>query len=304
MIATITTGKEEVEGASAKVHAFVHLPRVGEEHVAKCTQPARCRKLGNVAWQDAVNDGNADARITGAWGTSNYEIAEGTLIKVFANVKARWNGLPIQHSLWLLAGESFDLVRLHIRLTQSARCALQEVHMTGKFRVLTLAEAVRAHGVPRPNADWAAQFMALDNRNSLMTLEVLERGHRQRTPAPVATPQPEPASRRGRNRTAALVPAPASQALTAEQMNRLHRLFGHNVGQAAQVAGISVTELAQATEGLNAEQQRMLEETARTFNASLPGVAVSIEGQPLIPPAAPTPAAAGGLKRRRRLFSR
>jgi hypothetical protein len=182
MNATLTVGMENVDGALSKVHVFVVNTRRrsgedSEEHVMKARRELGVFKTGIIGQADAVRE-CVSPEINGKWTQANFSVEHGALLKIFANVKARHNAVPVAHSVYVRADDNADLIRLRIRLSGHSRCTHSHVQMLGRFVILTLEEAVRL-GAPQPNPDWARQFMRIGAPHSLFEpIEVLEGGVR------------------------------------------------------------------------------------------------------------------------------
>ena len=171
-ILDITMGSENVESASAKVHAFVSVN--GEElHISK----AQCRqigiaRLGTTNTYDAVPGMRHD--VCGSWTRANYDIPNGTLVKIFASCNKGFGDLPRLHSVVVQVHERHDLIRLEVELTGNSRCAYPTLSIRGRMRLVGLEEA-QTLGF-RCNPAFAVQFNQTEPL--IRVAEVLERGSR------------------------------------------------------------------------------------------------------------------------------
>lgn len=144
----LTTGSETIEWAMAKVAAFVH-DRGEEEFISKSD---KAKRVGPLHRSDAVPGIHPD--LSGQWWTGSYEVKEGTLIKLYAKVKAsKFGSVGNIGTMILRARKSAPLHRIRVALTGHRLTAVKELTVNGRFDVLTLDEAKKRYGFKRPEKD-------------------------------------------------------------------------------------------------------------------------------------------------------
>lgn len=144
MMLLATTGHENFQTGSAKSYLFVTPTRAtpGKEmHIGIASRAGGgIRQVGSPQSVPAAPGMRPEM---GKWTTCNYNIPEGTLLKLFASRSGGFGSMRIQASLFLLARDHAAFRRVSTILTGHPKATFSRVQVEGRFDIITVDEAIR-----------------------------------------------------------------------------------------------------------------------------------------------------------------
>jgi hypothetical protein len=151
MLIGATTGHENFQSGSAKSYLFVTPTRrfPGKEmHIGVAAKAqGAIRQTGSPQTVPAAPGMRPEM---GRWTTCNYDVPEGTLLKLFAVRSGGFGSMRVQGSLFLMVREHAAFRRVQTILTGHPKAAYSRVNIEGRFDLLTVDQAV-ALGAVVPN---------------------------------------------------------------------------------------------------------------------------------------------------------
>lgn len=141
-----TTGEETVSDANSKVYLF-HSPKADESDLKEQAVSAVAKEgvdfLRRVGTQTVVSAViGVYPEIGGQWWTTNYEIAEGEILKVYATKKHSWKRVHATACQFIRMRAAAPCHKLRVKLLGlGSKTRLKYATFTGRFDLLTLEEA-------------------------------------------------------------------------------------------------------------------------------------------------------------------
>ena len=157
MLIDVTTGGELFKDVSAKTHTFF-VPSTKypgtETHIGilsavkhKENNPHNVTRLAKAVVTNAHT--RLSAEMGGSWSTGTIDVPEGMVLKIFMGRSLGYGQMRVQGNLLIRVREYAAYRRIGIATTQHPDATNKDVHIEGRFDVLSIEEA-RSLGVDIP----------------------------------------------------------------------------------------------------------------------------------------------------------
>lgn len=146
----VMSGQETQTDGHCAVHVFLVQADKKEVFLGKAFTAVENREVGRVVGKPVFEAAVAGMRaeVGGFWNRGQYELEEGTLLKVFAKRRGAWNTLIRQGCQFIQVREAAALRKLTIQTLQRAgKSRMNEVTIVGRFDLIPLHVAIKEKGV-------------------------------------------------------------------------------------------------------------------------------------------------------------
>jgi hypothetical protein len=142
MIITATTGTETFSTGSAKSHIFVVPSRPGQKEVHIGIAGRQGGDVRLISQPSRIPCAPGYRPEMGEWTTGSYEVAENTVLKVFAyRSAASFGAMRTQANLLLRVRSQAAFLKIGTILTGAPNACLTRAWLEGRFDILTLDQA-------------------------------------------------------------------------------------------------------------------------------------------------------------------